>query len=198
MQAKLAEISEDLSDEAKASAAAKVNLWAAKEKLEDIEDMIYELRNRRVAPKATPMKVLQAVVYIAGHKHSELVDPYARKKNQVAWKKMRRVFDSKLYRKLRDFDAEASPDNGKHGEEPYLSGLVEGLVVEDLRKSSVAVAVLLEWLQAALAARRAVAAEAAARAEAEAAAREAAEAEEAARLAAEAEAEAAGDGEDAA
>ena len=84
MQAKLAEISEDLSDEAKASAAAKVNLWAAKEKLEDIEDMIYELRNRRVAPKATPMKVLQAVVYIAGHKHSELVDPYARKKNQVA------------------------------------------------------------------------------------------------------------------
>lgn len=91
LEEKLAEIAEDLEDEARADEIARVRLWAAKSQLDDIRDMIYEIQRRRVPFKDPEIRILKAVVYCVGEQHSDLVDPYARRSNEVAWKYMRRV-----------------------------------------------------------------------------------------------------------
>ena len=68
-----------------------MRLWAAKSQLDDVRDMIYEIQRRRVPFKDPEIRILKAVVYCVGEKHSDLVDPYARRSDEVAWKYMRRV-----------------------------------------------------------------------------------------------------------
>jgi len=186
LEERMASVGDDLADEARAVAVASCNLWAAKQKVDDVASAIYEVRRRRVAPKPTPLKVLQAVVYLCGIKHSALVDPYARKKSAVSWKKMRMLFKSDLVRSMQDFT-----EDSKVSGLSKIKGLVADLTIEDMKQTSVAIAVMLEWAQAAIAAVDAREEQK----KAEAAAAEAAAAEAAAAEAAAAAAAAEGEGE---
>lgn len=181
-----------------------------------LKSMIAEVKRRRVAPKPLPLKVLQAVLYGVGYKHSSFCDGNARNKDAIVWKRMKMVrrrvvdsglclwlclnhfcflllppqlFDDDFFQALQSFDPSAEV-TGK-GSVENLKAMSEGVDMEALRKSSVAIAVLHEWNLAALAAREAAAVKAAkeeeARLAAEAAAKEAADAEAAAAAAAAAE-----------
>jgi len=138
---------EELNESVKVLLTCEIKTRFAKDAVLAYKEVLEEIKEWAIGPKADVMKVLECVLYLLGYARPQLYDMANGKAN---WAKMRVLFDSEFFNKIQVHNPIDTPATEKYADIESLKALLEGQDEAILSQKSLAYSTLLDWAKQAI------------------------------------------------
>jgi hypothetical protein len=138
---------QELDESVKVLLTCEIKTRFAKDSVLACKEMLEQIKEWSIGPKAEVMKVLECALYLLGYTQPQLYDMANRKAN---WSKMRGLFDSEFFNKLEEYKSLDTPATKPYADIDSLKTLLEGQDEAALSSTSLVYSTLLDWAKQAI------------------------------------------------
>lgn len=138
-------LGEDTAEEVKTLVERAQRLIQAEKVLLVVKKEVLELRSFHVKPKHALVRVITALLYVLKVSPATILDH-----KKASWPKMREFFTEAIFTQIHEYSFEEPEPTAAHATIAALRKLTDGLSALVLYKHSVAVGVILSWINAVL------------------------------------------------
>jgi hypothetical protein len=138
---------QELDESVKVLLTCEIKTRYAKDSVLACKEMLEQIKEWSIGPKAEVMKVLECAFYLLGYTQPQLYDMANRKAN---WSKMRGLFDSEFFNKLEEYKSLDTPATKAYADIDSMKSLLEGQDEAALSSTSLVYSALLDWAKQAI------------------------------------------------